>query len=67
MLEVFLVIRATLVWTSASTWEAIFNEADDEFHVKVAESLEEACRLLEVGLNTLRTWTERNSSGSGNE
>jgi hypothetical protein len=49
MLEVFLVIKATLVWTSESTRKAIFNEADDEFHVKVAESLEEACRLLEVG------------------
>lgn len=29
--------------------QAIFNEANDEFHVKVAGSLEEACKLLEVG------------------
>jgi integrase len=29
--------------------QAIFNDADDEFHVKVAAGLEEACKLLEVG------------------
>jgi len=29
--------------------KAIFNEYDNEFHVKVAETLEEACKLLEVG------------------
>jgi len=29
--------------------QAIFNDADDEFHVKVAANLEEACKLLEVG------------------
>jgi hypothetical protein len=27
----------------------MFNDANDEFHVKVAESLQEACKLLEVG------------------
>jgi hypothetical protein len=30
--------------------QAIFNDADDEFHVKIAANLEEACKLLEVGL-----------------
>jgi len=29
--------------------QAVFNDANDEFHVKVAESLEEAYKLLEVG------------------
>ena len=29
--------------------QAIFNEQDDEFHVKVASTLEEACKLLEIG------------------
>lgn len=29
--------------------QAVFNEANDEFHVKVTGSLEEACKLLEVG------------------
>ena len=29
--------------------QAIFNEPNDEFHVKVASNLEEACKLLEVG------------------
>jgi len=29
--------------------QAVFNDADDEFHVKIAASLEEACKLLEVG------------------
>jgi hypothetical protein len=28
---------------------AIFNEVNGEFHVKVASTLEEACKLLEVG------------------
>lgn len=28
---------------------AIFSRQNDEFHVKVAEKLDEACRLLEVG------------------
>jgi hypothetical protein len=29
--------------------QAIFNENDQEFHVRVADSLVEACKLLEVG------------------
>lgn len=29
--------------------QALFSENDQEFHVKVAENLEEACKLLEVG------------------
>jgi integrase len=29
--------------------QAIFNEADDQFHVKVVSTLQEACKLLEVG------------------
>jgi len=28
---------------------AIFSENDQEFHVKVAENLDEACKLLAVG------------------
>jgi hypothetical protein len=28
---------------------AVFNEVNDQFHVKIASDLEEACRLLEVG------------------
>lgn len=29
--------------------QAVFNYADDEFRVKIAASLEEACKLSEVG------------------
>lgn len=29
--------------------QAIFNDVNDEFHVKAAANIEEACRLLEVG------------------
>jgi len=29
--------------------QAIYNEADDEFHVKIVSSLTEACKLLETG------------------
>lgn len=29
--------------------QAIFDEADDEFHVKVADTLDEACKLMEIG------------------
>lgn len=32
-----------------NTEQAVFNEVNEEFHVKVAESLGEACKLLEVG------------------
>ncbi|MEM2080834.1 MAG: hypothetical protein QXP44_01050 [Candidatus Bathyarchaeia archaeon] len=28
---------------------SLFQNADDEFHVKVAHNLDEACKLLEVG------------------
>lgn len=30
--------------------KALFQNADDEFHVKVVHNLDEACKLLEVGL-----------------
>jgi len=29
--------------------KAIFQNADEEYHVKVADPLQEACKLLEVG------------------
>jgi hypothetical protein len=29
--------------------KALFQNADDEFHVRVAQTLDEACKLLEVG------------------
>ena len=33
----------------------LFSEKDDEFHVKVAESIKEACRLAEVGFEYFTT------------
>jgi len=29
--------------------QAVFDEASDEFHVKVAENLQEVCDLIQVG------------------
>ena len=40
-------LRSTLVYINIE--KSLFLNADDEFHVKVAHSLEEACALLEVG------------------
>lgn len=40
-------LRNTLVYINLE--KAIFQNVDDEFHVKVAHSLDEACKLLEVG------------------
>jgi len=40
-------LRNTLIYINLE--KAIFQNADEEYHVKVAENLDEACRLLEVG------------------
>ena len=39
--------RNTLIYINLE--KALFQNADDEFHVKVAQNLDEACKLLEVG------------------
>jgi len=40
-------LRTTLIYIDLE--KALFNATNDEFTVKVAENLEEACKLLEVG------------------
>jgi integrase/recombinase XerD len=40
-------LRNTLIYINLE--KALFQNADDEFHVKVAHNLDEACKLLEVG------------------
>jgi len=40
-------IRNTLIYINLE--KALFQNQDDEFHVKVAQNLDEACKLLEVG------------------
>jgi len=40
-------IQSTMLYINLE--QAIFDEVDDEFHVKVTETLEEACKLMEVG------------------
>jgi integrase len=40
-------IRSTMVYINLEA--AIFTDKNDEFHVSIAESLEQACKLLEVG------------------
>ncbi|MEM3752902.1 MAG: site-specific integrase [Candidatus Bathyarchaeia archaeon] len=40
-------LRNTLIYINLE--KALFQNTDDEFHVKVAQSLDEACKLLEVG------------------
>lgn len=40
-------LRNTLIYINLE--KALFQNVDDEFHVKVAHNLDEACKLLEVG------------------
>ncbi|MEM3703973.1 MAG: site-specific integrase, partial [Candidatus Bathyarchaeia archaeon] len=40
-------LRTTLIYIDLE--KALFRETNDEFTVRVAENLEEACKLLEVG------------------
>jgi len=40
-------LKTTLIYIDLE--KAIFREANDEFTVRVAEDLDEACKLLEVG------------------
>jgi integrase len=40
-------LRNTLIYINLE--KVIFQNADEEYHVKVAENLQEACKLLEVG------------------
>ena len=40
-------LRNTLIYINLE--KALFQNTDDEFHVKVAQNLDEACKLLEVG------------------
>jgi len=40
-------LRNTLIYINLE--RALFQNVDDEFHVKVAHNLDEACKLLEVG------------------
>ena len=54
-------INAALIYTH------LIDVRSDEYHVRVAKTIDEAKELLEVGLNTSPTWTTSNSSGSVNE
>jgi hypothetical protein len=40
-------INNTMIYINLE--QALFNETQEEFHVKVAYNLEEACKLLEAG------------------
>ena len=40
-------LRNTLIYINLE--QALFQNTDDEFHVKVAQNLDDACKLLEVG------------------
>lgn len=40
-------MRSTEIYINIE--QAMFNDANDEFHVKVADTLEQTCKLLEVG------------------
>jgi hypothetical protein len=40
-------LRNTLIYINLE--KGLFQNTDDEFHVKVAQTLDEACKLLEVG------------------
>jgi len=40
-------LKSTLIYINLEN--ALFQNVDDEFHVKIAHDLNEACKLLEVG------------------
>lgn len=40
-------LRNTLIYINLE--KALFQNVDEDYHVKVAETLDEACKLLEVG------------------
>lgn len=40
-------LRNTLIYINLE--KALFQNAEEEFHVKVAQNIDEACKLLEVG------------------
>jgi hypothetical protein len=40
-------LRNTLIYINLE--KALFQNADEEFYVKIAENVDEACKLLEVG------------------
>lgn len=42
-------IQSTMIYINLEA--AVFDETNDEFHVKVAETLDQACKLIEVGFD----------------
>jgi len=46
-------IKSTMIYINLE--EALFNIANDEFHVKTAKTVEEACKLAEVGFEHFDT------------
>jgi hypothetical protein len=40
-------IKSTMIYINLE--QALFNTSSDEFHVKTARTMEEACKLAEVG------------------
>ena len=42
-------IQNTMIYINLE--QAIFKTENDEFHVKVAKNIDEACKLIEVGFN----------------
>ncbi len=58
-------LRNTLIYINLE--KALFQNADDEFHVKVAQSLEEACKLLEGGFEYVKTWMDQSCSEKESE
>jgi hypothetical protein len=59
-------ITSTMLYISLEN--ALFNNGKpEEFYVKVAHNMDEACQLLEIGLNTSLIWMETKSSGNENE
>lgn len=49
-------IRNTLIYINLEN--ALFQNTDDEFHVRVAHDLKEACKLLEVGFEYVTDMNE---------
>ena len=50
-------VLATQIYVNLE--QALFREADDEYHVKVAETVEEATKLIAVGYEYVSTMSDK--------
>jgi hypothetical protein len=58
-------VLATQIYVNLE--QALFRDANDKYHVKVAETVEKAIKLIVVGTSTFLRWATSKSTGSVND